>query len=56
MIVPSTSSAAFADCERGEFVEVARLLRRVADRLDGSESSGSIVDVNGNRCGRFGWR
>lgn len=37
--------------------EIARLLRKVADRVDGCAADvafeGGVVDGNGNRCGDF---
>ena len=36
--------------------EVARLLRKVATRVEGGEFDGVIVDINGNRCGSFDLR
>ena len=36
--------------------EVARLLRKVAKRVEGGEFDGVIVDINGNRCGAFDLR
>lgn len=36
--------------------EVARLLRKVAKRVEGGEFDGVIVDINGNRCGSFDLR
>lgn len=33
--------------------EVARILRRLADRIEGGETSGNLRDVNGNRVGDF---
>ena len=44
-----TSNAAFKD-DPGE---LARLLRKVADRLDRGDKDGRIVDINGNVVGRF---
>jgi hypothetical protein len=36
--------------------EVARLLRKVATRIQGGEFDGVIVDMNGNQCGAFDLR
>ena len=36
--------------------EVARLLRKVAKRVEGGEFDGVIVDIYGNRCGSFDLR
>lgn len=36
--------------------EVARLLRKVAKRVEGGEFDGVILDINGNRCGAFDLR
>ena len=37
-------------------LEVARLLRKVAKRVEGGEFDGVIVDMNGNQCGAFDLR
>ncbi len=48
-----TDNAAFAvDGQQ----EVARLLRKVADRVANGELDGAVVDINGNRCGAFDLR
>lgn len=55
-----TTGAAFHDEWSGELApagEIARILRVLADRLDGSEpgaQSGVLVDLNGNVTGH--WR
>ena len=46
-----TGNDAFRDDEAGE---VARILRAVADRLDGGQPFGALHDINGNRVGQFG--
>ena len=33
--------------------ELARLLRKVSDRLERGDDSGRIVEYNGNACGTF---
>lgn len=48
-----TDNDAFADLGA---LEVARLLRKVATRVEGGEFDGVIVDINGNQCGAFDLR
>lgn len=42
-----TDNAAFEDLE----AEIARILRRVAARVEQGEQSGGVMDANGNRVG-----
>lgn len=51
-----TDSAAFQDDDGWGFYEVARLLREVADRVEGGWSTGGVLDLNGNTVGAFDWR
>lgn len=46
----STDNAAFED---EPAAEVARILRRIADKLEQGQRDGIAADVNGNRCGSF---
>jgi hypothetical protein len=46
-----TDNAAFDD--DGGAVEIARILRNIADRLDQGEREGAAVDANGNKVGEF---
>ena len=48
-----TGNAAFAEEEGGPYLELARLLREVADRVENNEDYGSIMDINGNSVGRW---
>ena len=51
-----TDNAAFTNEDTGEdapHAEVARLLREVADRVEGGDDHGVIMDVNGNNVGTF---
>lgn len=48
----NTDNAAFGVTNAERNAELARLLRIVAHRLDGSDA-GNILDANGNRCGSF---
>lgn len=34
-------------------VEVARLVRQIADRIDQGEREGKLLDLNGNTVGEF---
>jgi hypothetical protein len=34
-------------------MEVARILREVANRLENGTDAGTISEMNGNRCGSF---
>lgn len=45
-----TDNAAFADDPDGE---VARILRDVADRVEGGQEDGAVRDINGNTVGSF---
>lgn len=45
-----TSNEAFSDSPARE---AARILRKVARRLESGETDGRIRDVNGNTVGRF---
>ena len=42
-------NAAFAEGNAG--AETARILRRIAERLEDGEDSGACVDINGNQVG-----
>jgi UDP-N-acetylglucosamine pyrophosphorylase len=33
--------------------EMARLMRQTADRIEAGEEGGTLVEVNGNRCGSW---
>lgn len=52
-----TGNAAFGDDESTRCTEVARILRKIADRVDahvnGGYPFGPAVDLNGNKCGHF---
>lgn len=51
----NTDNAAFDWPARNR--EVARLLRKLADKLDEGETGyGPIYDVNGNRVGSWEWK
>ena len=43
-----TDNAAFTDAPEAE---IARILRRIAERVERGEQSGGILDVNGNGIG-----
>lgn len=43
-----SENAAFSDSPE---LEVARLLRLIADRLGFGDTEGELVEYNGNRCG-----
>lgn len=45
-----TSGDAFADTPA---TELARLLRQVAKRAYDGDCTGTLVDINGNTCGRY---
>lgn len=45
-----TGNEAFAD---DPAIELARILRRVADRIEVGETDGKCMDVNGNAVGAF---
>jgi len=44
----NTDNAAFEDKS-----EIARILREIADRIDGGSIAGKIRDINGNMVGTF---
>jgi hypothetical protein len=53
-LVVNCSNAAFSDEEQKfNFLELAELLRDVAKNVGDGRSGGPILDVNGNRVGRF---
>ncbi len=43
-----SGNAAFADSPE---IELARLLRLTADRLEFGDRAGALIDINGNRVG-----
>ena len=51
-----TENAAFENDHQGEGLELARILRRLADKVEnigGSDDHGVLMDVNGNRVGEW---
>lgn len=47
-------NAAFQEDEGGPEMEVARILRHAADRVeDGFLDAGSLYDINGNKVGEY---
>lgn len=44
-----TDNAAFEDKDQ----EIARILRNAADRIEAGQSSGKLMDANGNSVGSF---
>ena len=54
-----TGYAAFCDPSTGdksaydEGIEVARILREVADKVENESREGSCIDYNGNKVGEF---
>lgn len=51
---PDNEDAPKAEHLIAESTETARILRRIADRIDdGGETNGRIVDSNGNTVGEF---
>lgn len=46
-----TDNAAFADGNLEN--EIARILRKVAERIERGDTSGSTFDLNGNKVGSF---
>ncbi|MET0374004.1 MAG: hypothetical protein ABW128_07070 [Rhizorhabdus sp.] len=49
----STGNAAFQDEPGADAIEVARILRRIAKRLETGDLQGGCFDINGNRCGSW---
>lgn len=53
----STDNAAF-ECDgatvTGRNIEIARILRQIAEQVDNDEESGSVRDANGNKVGTWG--
>ena len=45
-----TDNAAFED---GREAECARILRRIAERLEAGATYGRAMDANGNKCGEW---
>jgi len=52
-LLVNLTGAAFGDGDGP--AEVARLLRRVADQVEDGAGHGKALDVNGNRCGSWGF-
>jgi len=52
-----TGNAAFGPTVLDRNAEIARLLRKAADRIDANGNtmpeSGKLMDLNGNSCGRW---
>ena len=48
-----TDNAAFSEDEGGPNLEVARLLREAADKIENGGDGGVLMDVNGNRVGSY---
>lgn len=46
-----TGNAAFDGDDKP--VEIARILRQIAERVENGQKSGPIHDINGNRVGRY---
>lgn len=53
-VTMSTDNAAFTEGDAPG--EVARILRRIANRLENGDTEGKCVDVNGNAVGDFSLR
>ncbi len=47
----SIDNAAFGDCPMDE---AARILRDIAQKLEGGQNAGNIRDINGNTIGQYG--
>lgn len=45
-----TGNAAFEDDRN---MELARILRQIAERLENGEDAGRVLDINGNKVGSF---
>ena len=45
-----TGNAAFEDDRN---MELARILRQIAERLENGENTGWVRDINGNKVGKF---
>lgn len=52
-VLIGVGNAAF-DPEPG--YEIARILREVADKIEGGQTDGGALDINGNSVGKFGFR
>ena len=48
-----TKNAAFADDCYSPQLEVARILRSLADKIEDGDSQGPVLDYNGNTVGHF---
>lgn len=44
-------NAAFQENDGDQYVEVARILREAADRIENGRDSIALIDLNGNRVG-----
>ena len=49
-ITMKTENAAFEDDRN---MELARILRQIAERLENGEDAGRVLDINGNKVGSF---
>jgi hypothetical protein len=48
-------NAAFGDCDQEAAEELARILRKVANRIESNPiEPGAIMDINGNKVGEAG--
>lgn len=52
-VVINCDNAAFAEDEETRHAEVARILRRIAERVGTLAVSGPAMDLNGNRVGEY---
>jgi len=48
----STENAAFQD-DDCPHIEIARILKRIAEQVEVGMKSGVIMDINGNKVGRW---
>ena len=54
-VVIEKDNAAFREEYDSKYIESARILREIAEKLDAMTPSGDLRDVNGNRIGDFGF-
>lgn len=54
LTITEMGTAAFVESETGgPEEEVARILRNVADRIESGQDAGVLMDINGNRVGKY---
>jgi hypothetical protein len=53
LTIDSTDNAAFGDTEQDARNECARIIRETGEAIDLGSNGGSLMDLHGNKVGRF---